>query len=543
MKKALKIVFLLYFLLVLIKAILAYLIPAPSEFSDGYIYMKLARSFFYNMEFSVHGIPYNHYHPLYPLLISISYLFGKMSIVYPMMKIINSIISSLIIFPAYLLAKEFLTERKAVYTSLIISLLPSSFIFSSYILAENLFYPLFLLSVYLLYKAFSSDSIKYGIFAGVSIGLAYLTKVNGIALFGVLFVLILYSLYKKKSLFPVVLSLLVSILIISPWIIRNFYIQDSVFGGYTDEASTILDLDKYALKFLINFLLYSGILILSAGIIFPIKTSGKIFKEKYFLFSLLSLSAIFFILVIASNHNVQLSPEKYSFEMPASYFPFLAGRLIGRYIDAVIPLMIILGAICLNEKITLRKTILFSALLAFTSFSVLSRLLPINHVNLAYLGAFNYFLNFPINLIFTAVILVIVPFIIYKISLKKLLFLLPIFFILLNILNFSLIYYNSSTFWEKGEQMQLGIFLDDYSPEVLFDERDCTSRILKTDQFSICEPSGGISIIGSRLNDNILIGNVENTENMDFIISRHELPYPKVKTSKDNIFIYSLSEN
>ncbi|MBU2633615.1 MAG: hypothetical protein KJ674_00050, partial [Nanoarchaeota archaeon] len=274
------------------------------------------------------------------------------------------------------------------------------------------------------------------------------------------------------------------------------------------------------------------------------KISKKIFSKLDF--AILFLSSIFFTLIIASNHNVTATATSLP-ELPAKYFPWLAGRLIGRYIDVLLPLIIILGLFCLKDKISLKKRIAYSLLLIFSSQIILTTLFPPNHVSTAYLGLFNYLLltitNFPANLIIVGVILGTIPFVFYNLDFKKTITLLSIFFILLNILNFTLIYYNSNEFWYKGDQMQLGIWLDSHDPEIstiLFDKRDCTGRILKLNQSSLCEPSGASTIIGVWLNDDIIVDYPNNLENIDFIISRHNFDLP-VFYSKDNLYIYSVN--
>src|SRR3989344_1030948 len=447
MKKLIKNLIFAYLIIVIVKSILTYIIPAPSAFSDGYIYAKLARSFFLDQNFVLHGSIYNHYLPLYSIVLSPAYLLGKMSLIYPAMKIINSIISSLIIFPAFYLAKEFISPNKAFYTSLLISFLPSNLIFSSYLLSENIFYFLFLLSIYLIYKSSTTNSLYYPVFAGMGVGLTYLAKINGIALFAVLGTLFLYNLIKKEKTYlrNIVLTGIIALLVISPWIIRSYNIEGTLFGGYSSEAATILDINEFILKFIIQFLLYSGLLVISTGIIFPMLITRKIFNKKTLTFSVIALSSIFFILLIAS-------------------------------------------------------------------------------------------------------ILALVPLIIYKLKLdfKKIIVLFSVFFVLVSLLNFSMIYYNSNTFWYKGDQVQLGIWLDSYDPErsiILFDERDCTERILKEDQRSICEPSSGFSILGFWLNDDLKAGDPE-TEDFDFLISKHELTtLKKVKSSSTGIHIYKNESN
>ena len=106
MKWSTKRLILLYLGLVIIKSVLSYLIASPGEFSDSYEYMKMARSFFFSQQFLIHGTPSHHYPPLYPMALSLSYIFNNPETVYFVMKIINSILSPLIIFPTYLLAKK-----------------------------------------------------------------------------------------------------------------------------------------------------------------------------------------------------------------------------------------------------------------------------------------------------------------------------------------------------------------------------------------------------------------------------------------------------
>ena len=60
---------LLFVLAALAKGILSYFIPSISAFSDEYYYAKLARSFFFSHEFSLHEIKVMFYQPLYPVVL------------------------------------------------------------------------------------------------------------------------------------------------------------------------------------------------------------------------------------------------------------------------------------------------------------------------------------------------------------------------------------------------------------------------------------------------------------------------------------------
>ena len=135
MKKIVKQILLFYLVIVLFKILLSSFILAPSAFSDEYIYMKMARSFFFDFNFNVHNLVVDIYPPLYSMLLSITYIFNDMNIAYFFMKVINALISSLVIIPAFLLSREFLNEKKSLIIALLVSIIPSNFSFTPYIIS------------------------------------------------------------------------------------------------------------------------------------------------------------------------------------------------------------------------------------------------------------------------------------------------------------------------------------------------------------------------------------------------------------------------
>ena len=90
MKKELKKLLTLFVIFTLVKIIIAYFIPSSRAFSDDYRYLEMAQSFFYNLNFNVHGLPNIAYQPLYSIFISPAYLFTDF---YLAIKIINVILS------------------------------------------------------------------------------------------------------------------------------------------------------------------------------------------------------------------------------------------------------------------------------------------------------------------------------------------------------------------------------------------------------------------------------------------------------------------
>src|SRR3989344_2118436 len=185
-----------YIIFVIVKSILSYIIPYPTAFSDSYIYAKMARSIFYDFSLQV-GEEAAFFPPMYSLILAPAYILKSMNLVYPAMKIINAVISSSIIFPSWFIAKEFISKKKAFYAAILVSAAPSNFSFSGYIMAENLFYSLFLFSIFFIYKSFTDEREYYSIISGIFIGLAFLTKTSAFILFIVVGLLFFFASKKK----------------------------------------------------------------------------------------------------------------------------------------------------------------------------------------------------------------------------------------------------------------------------------------------------------------------------------------------------------
>ena len=571
MRKDIHKLILIFILLVIAKSLLSSFILAPSEFSDGYIYSKIARSVFFSQELSVHEINVDHL-PLYPIILSPAYIFQDMNNVYLFMKIINAFISSLIIFPAFFLAKEFLSTKKSFLFSILISVLPSNFAFSSYLMTENLFYPLFLTSVYLIYKSFQEDRIKYDILASVFIGLSFLTRALSLVLIFIVFALFVYKIIKKdyeiKDIsIKLILYILPFLIVISPWIVRNMLLSNNELGIITSHYVNKSFALPRPLNILLLFsfiwtLLYFGFILLASGVIFlfmHLTTIKEFIKEKkLFLLVIISYLSILSIIIIISRYN---AGTVLSNEILFKTY----GRPLGRHIDVVLPLILLLGVIGstmynkIKYKYLIATTIITAIILLFSVKLVFYPLFPLNNLSLAWIGTLKYGIDYlfygkqttdvifsMISFIFFILLFLIIPFSLFllqknkKLETNSIMKFFIIFFLLVSLLNYGLTYYNSNI-WYNGEQMQLGLWLNDYDPKIsniLIDERDCTGKISKEDQSSLCEPSKISTIIGFWLNDNIKIGDISNLENVDYVITKHNMDLELVKESESGIMVY-----
>src|SRR3989344_5349196 len=137
--------------------------------------------------------------------------------------ILNCILATLIIFPAYLLAKEFNKENKAYKIAIVVSLAPFSVITSFYPLAENIYFPLFLLTIYFLYILIKQD--KHILITGVLLGLCSLIKIIGVVTIISITLLILKRIIKNQKSKKLILSILIGTIISIIWPIRNYFIN------------------------------------------------------------------------------------------------------------------------------------------------------------------------------------------------------------------------------------------------------------------------------------------------------------------------------
>ncbi len=540
------------FLIVLIsKIILVLLIPSPSIFGDEYIYTKLARSIS-NLQFSVHGDLQPGYPPLYSIVLSIAYLAKNMTFIYPLMKVINVFLSSLIIFPAFYLAKEFTNSKNSLLVSVLVSVLPASFVFPAYILSENLFYPLFLTAVFFIYKAFKENKLKWHVLSGILIGLCIFTRLIGFILLILLGILTIWKLVKKdwilfrNSIIPSIIATGIA----SIWFLRNFFLfgvtTHSALGPYT----SITWFSQFSIPAYIAWiLLYLGILALATGIIFFITTfASKTNNKNESLLKYITLILIFVgIFIVSKTAAANIIKAE-------TLFSWLVGRPIARYVDIFLPLVMICGFCFYKYKTSLRlklTSLFLAGILILSSQLVFFKLFPVNNMSLLWAGLSKVGFDkiFGQNLIITTVIFSLIfigllslsyCLLKSKINRKKITALLIVFFLLLSLANYSVIAYNSKTNWHNNEYSQLGLWLADNIEEdsmVLMDIRDCTGLDARD---NICVYDNGVSLISFWLNNDIIIANPDEYENYDYVVSKHELDLPVIKTMADT-FVYGVS--
>jgi len=189
----------IFFIITFIKLSLSITLLSPTIVFDESIYSIAIRSIWENHTyFTGRFLNYPQYPPLYPLLLSpvATYIYSESFFRYAIA--INCIITSSTIFPSYYLTKEYLSDRESHLVAFLVGIMPSTFIYSFIMMADCLFLPLFLTSVYFMKKTLDEDNFKNNFLSGVFISLTFLTKVIAVILVLVYIIIKLWHFVDKK---------------------------------------------------------------------------------------------------------------------------------------------------------------------------------------------------------------------------------------------------------------------------------------------------------------------------------------------------------
>lgn len=566
MKKEIRNLIIIYLIFTLIKIILSYFIKAPTAFSDEYVYAKQAWSIFHEHNLRIHNLVVPTAPPLYPFIISIAYIFKDMEIIYFIFKIINILIINTIIFPIYFLAREFLDEKKSLIAVLLVSVSAPIFTTSNYIMNENLFYPLFTLSIFVLYKAFTKKKTSLFILSGLLIGLTFLSKILAIALIPVAFLTYLRFIKSKEIRFKqIILHYLTIIITIIPWFMRNLLVfgntKEGIYGLYQKVPLKISKiLTQNFITFTNWFLLYIDYIILAVGIFLmlfiTLKIKEKNYKILFYLIGITTLGILFLGGVFSGSYSGDNLKDAILYESP---FWFFISRSMGRYIETTIPLVILLGFIGLinnTQKISKTKKIIIGLFLFIGLQLNIAQLIPPNNKSLAIFGTIKYSLNYfllgiqnleksffwPIFIILGLLIFTIY-FLVLKIKNKKVIITLLFFWLITNSIISYGINIHTSNNWLKTDQFIFGKEINELNLEgnIYFDEKNCIKQIFKENPEGICEKSKTATLIGFWINNQIEIKQVEEIKD-DYLISKEKYNFEIIKRYKD-LNLYKIPSN
>jgi hypothetical protein len=510
------------------------------------------------------------YPPLYPLVISSAYFLGDINIAYPAMKIINILISSLIVIPVWLIAKEFLDSEKSLFIVILTVLLPSSFSYPFIVISESLLYPLFMLSIYLIIKSIRGDKAM-GIWCGIVMFLTVLTKSTGYVLPIAIFIIFVKENWKdifyfwnkknRENIISAVWNLRwIIISFISLLIIWKFYLLKLLGGGTSgtdyNPLSTINDLlsvTSWSIMHLGYFVFATMIIFFIFALILTQKYIGKkIPSENLAVLITVSWTTLVLLIIVSAQSRV-------AWGAGASF------AVMGRYIDPILPAFLIMGVIGFEYK---RDKSFWLAtavsIIALLFIPLDSRLRSINAPDTYLLVAPSYLhetgiIPFEVNALeiklILASIVLIISILLWKniFTWKTLKYASILFFIVSSVLAFGVAYTASH---DVQDHMIIGHWLRDNTPGlkvVLFDKNDFNET--SWPWFAVKFWTDDYVVFGNVIEESVKIETVNGFvyRKVDYIVSIHKLDNPlllevhartQIRSHLDNVYyLYSANQS
>ncbi len=536
--------------IILIKALLSLSAVTLSIYSDEYLYLKLSESVAQG-SYAVHGVPSQDYPPLYPLVIAFANIANDTHIRYFLIKLINAIISTVIIIPAFLLLRKFVNEKQAIVGAVLASLHPSVFSFTPYIMSENLFYTLFLVTMLFMFNAFKTQKLSWHLATGVLIGLSFLTRTIGlllVPLYVIAQLIIMIKVEKKEISWKVSVrntcfALLVALIIMMPWVLYNrSFDEDKPLGAYTDETS--IPNISLAPQILLWIFLYLALIIISTAVILPAAASAwwkrNITQDELVMAAIL-FSAMLVFIIAGANHSINSDVK--------SALQWILGRPIGRYIDSIAPFIIIAGYTQLmkREKKELQKPLIACTAISLIAMPILMffSLGPVNNISLTPFEGMKRLIDGTIASspsfitigLAIAIIFTFAVFLYASRDKKKIILFIAAFFLITNAASYYGTYYNTKI-WENHPQIQMSEWINKNIPQekvITIDQEGCKPGDMKEDPTKLCNEKGHTSLIGVWIKNPILIS--KDAAHSEYIVSTQEFNLP-ILNSQGQIHLY-----
>ena len=166
---------------VIVRILLSHLFNGPRIFTDEFQFIEMARGLPQGQGMVWDG--HQTYYPcwLYSLVIAPFVLHFEWQTAFEGIRWLNAILMALAILPSYALARELGGRRHALAAAGLIGLLPGMG-YSPLVMSENLFFPIVMLAMWLLYRAALRPTVSNRLLAGLACGLGFHVKPHGLLL-------------------------------------------------------------------------------------------------------------------------------------------------------------------------------------------------------------------------------------------------------------------------------------------------------------------------------------------------------------------------
>ena len=287
-----------------------------------------------------------HYPPLYPFALMAMYSIRDYA--YEGIKLINALAASSLVFPVYFLARRFLDRKASLAVIIISSLIPFQFLLPIRLLSENLYFPLLLLAIYLVFTQPADARFRFSwdCLTGFVLGLLYLTRYISLAIIPFLLLAWWLKPFKgRQDVFKIdgqkllhgLMMLFLAAVTYLPWVIigleNNLPVSQMLGFGIAADTNpaqlTALNLLKWMAFYGAYFLLLAAPLLNLVGIALRSFRLRDLAEEKNrWILTVLILLLAFSLAVVRHSWR-------------ADYNLVLPKRLMGRYVIYFAPLFII----------------------------------------------------------------------------------------------------------------------------------------------------------------------------------------------------------
>lgn len=292
----------------------------------------------------------NHYPLLYPLLIAPAHLFGEHS--YLVMKILNAVYSSFIPVAVYKICRLYVDIKPSIACAVFTMVIPFQYVIPMCIMSENIYFPLFLLAIYLFLKPYKKQ-LHEDIAAAVSVGVLMLTRHITLSLIPVFALLWMMKQFQKKEKFSKIilrgLGICVGILVVySPWLVTKLMQGHALknivgFGIASKTNPEQLTIARFILSFLYYFFYAALMAAPFLGVLVKSVRAVDIKKEERFG----TYNQLWFCMVGLMGMLV-IAATRHSWKVYYNYPEFT--KMKGRYVLYVSVLAAILATVTLFKK-------------------------------------------------------------------------------------------------------------------------------------------------------------------------------------------------
>lgn len=306
---------------------------------DEELYVALAKSFHYAGRFEVNGQMANYNCVLYSMLLSLAYFFYSPEHILFIMRLIGVLSMCSAVFPIWLLARRILAEEKEVLLVSTLSMFMPYMFDCAYLIQEVLSYPLFLWTVYFLYRAYEriNDRECYRqLAAGAAFSVfGFFTKTYLFFIPVVFNVSLFWNLWKRREIKKALRGLAVydGIYLLLTGIFYGFIYGINGFGGgnnhYAGQFSWLFPITgRTVISGISCLIIYFALLIINMGVV-PILSlwfQRRKYEKEAGWFAIFVLESCAFLLVeivvliVLTEEGAPIIPHKFLFR----YFQVLA---------------------------------------------------------------------------------------------------------------------------------------------------------------------------------------------------------------------------